>query len=108
MSTCPVDCIPQITLGIPISSSTTGLDPHTTRSTCGGISDGTGGAKQYELKRASGLVTLDLCSETSFDSQIRVYKKNGDCVAGNDDFCGLQSLVTFTAHVSETYNVWIQ
>jgi hypothetical protein len=66
----------------------------------------------YELRQASGEVTLDLCNEemgeTSFDSQIRVYKKNGDCVAGNDDFCGLQSSVTFTAHVSETYNVWIQ
>ena len=31
----------------------------------------------YELRQASGPVTLDLCNnETSFDSQIRVYKKN--------------------------------
>ena len=65
----------------------------------------------YRLSRASGLVTLDLCNnETSFDSQIGVYTKSGDCVAGNDDSdsCdGFQSSVTFNADLSETYDVWV-
>ena len=105
---CPQECIP-ITLGTPISDTTTGLPPLKTRAPCEDTSKGTGGAKMYRLSRASGLVTLDLCNnETLFDSQIGVYTKRGDCVAGNDDSCGFfRSSVTFNARASETYDVWV-
>ncbi len=41
--------------------------------------------------------TISTCSSTAFDSQITVYDDvTGTLLAYNDDFCGLQSTVTFT------------
>lgn len=57
-------------------------------------------------------VTASLCTanggSASFDSVLRVF--SGDCstlteIACNDDFCGLQSRVTFTADPGATYRI---
>jgi PKD repeat protein len=41
--------------------------------------------------------TINTCSSSAFDTQLTVYEDaTGNFVAYNDDFCGLQSSVTFT------------
>ncbi|MFH1319616.1 MAG: gliding motility-associated C-terminal domain-containing protein [Bacteroidota bacterium] len=50
--------------------------------------------------------TIATCGNTNFDTQITIYEPDGVTVAGfNDDGCGVQSTVTFTASVDGVYNV---
>ncbi|QQS29553.1 MAG: T9SS type A sorting domain-containing protein [Sphingobacteriales bacterium] len=63
----------------------------------------------YNLTGASGLVTLSLCG-SGYDTKIGVFSGTCGalvCVAGNDDFCGLQSQLTFTATLGTTYYVLV-
>ncbi|HKR05411.1 MAG TPA: HYR domain-containing protein, partial [Bacteroidia bacterium] len=57
-------------------------------------------------------ITLSLCTGTTYDSRLSVY--TGPCaslvlVSGgcNDDFCGLQSQVTFTGSAGVTYYILV-
>ncbi len=53
---------------------------------------------------------LNTCTGTSYDSKIGVFRGSCAgliCVAGNDDFCGLQSQVTFATTVGTTYFVLV-
>ena len=58
----------------------------------------------------TGLVTMDTCTSTNFDTRLAVYA-DGACPTGggiivcNDDFCGLQSGVDFAATNGTTYLV---
>lgn len=62
----------------------------------------------YKLVGATGPVTINTCSGTSYDSKIRVYKDSDDsCVTGNDDTCNYQSEVTFDAVQGTDYKVWV-
>ncbi len=74
-----------------------------------GTGNGTGGGLWYTLVGNGDNVTLDLCNST-YDTRINVYE--GDCaapvcVAGNDDFCGFQSTVTFAALPGITYYFYV-
>lgn len=68
----------------------------------------------YFFGGTGGDVTLSTCNNTDFDSEINVLTTN-DCVsfvniAGNDDGAnctGLESEVTFTTTVGETYFVYV-
>lgn len=54
--------------------------------------------------------TLNTCTGTTYDSKIGVFSGTCAalvCVTGNDDFCGLQSQVTFTATLGTTYYVLV-
>jgi hypothetical protein len=54
--------------------------------------------------------TLSLCTGTSYDSKIGVFTGTCAalvCVTGNDDFCGLQSSVTFPTTLGTTYYVLV-
>ncbi|MFZ1785937.1 MAG: reprolysin-like metallopeptidase [Ferruginibacter sp.] len=54
--------------------------------------------------------TLSLCAGTSYDSKIGVFTGTCAalvCVTGNDDFCGLQSQVTFTTTLGTNYLVLV-
>ena len=54
--------------------------------------------------------TLSLCTGTAYDSKIGVFSGTCAalvCVTGNDDFCGLQSQVTFTPVNGTTYYVLV-
>ncbi len=56
------------------------------------------------------LVTVSLCAATDYDSYLRVFD---DCdlaneLAGNDDFCGLQSEVTFQSDGTSTYYIMVE
>ena len=59
---------------------------------------------------AGATVTLDLCTSTTYDSKLSVYSGSCGgftCVAGNDDFCGLQSRVQFNTTPGTTYYVLV-
>ncbi len=56
------------------------------------------------------LVTISLCAATDYDSYLRVFD---DCdlaneLAANDDFCGLQSQVTFQSDGTSTYYIMVE
>ncbi len=54
--------------------------------------------------------TLNTCTGTTYDSKIGIFTGTCGglvCVTGNDDFCGLQSSVTFTATNAVTYYVLV-
>ena len=95
----------EITCGVPIESSTVGLDA-IGMPDCG-TSDGDGGAIWYKLVGAEGEVVLRTCTGTDYDSKIRVYTDEDECVTGNDDTCGFQSEVTFTAEADTYYKILI-
>ena len=70
-----------------------------------GTGDGTGGGVWYRFVGTGGSVTASLCG-SGYDTKIRVY--TGTCAAlvctvGNDDFCGLQSQVTWVSVLGTTY-----
>ncbi|MCW5900264.1 MAG: T9SS type A sorting domain-containing protein [Flavobacteriales bacterium] len=68
---------------------------------------GTGGQIWYVFTPAEdALVNVNTCTDTDFDSKLHVYTGACGtlvCVAGNDDACGLQSTVNFTATAGVTY-----
>ncbi|MBK9764970.1 MAG: hypothetical protein IPO87_16895 [Flavobacteriales bacterium] len=91
--------------GSTVASSTTGVPPN-----CGDFVAGTGGGVWYTLPGWDGPMVANLCSGTTFDTQMAVYTGtcgNFTCVAGNDDFCGLQSQLTWTGSSSETYTIYV-
>ncbi len=54
--------------------------------------------------------TLSMCTGTAYDSKIGVFTGTCAalvCVTGNDDFCGLQSQVTFATTLGTTYYVLV-
>ncbi|PCH89462.1 MAG: hypothetical protein COB88_01255, partial [Flavobacteriales bacterium] len=54
---------------------------------------------------AGASYTVTTCGDSDFDTQLTIYEPNGTTVAAyNDDDCGLQSTVTFTATTAGVYN----
>ena len=64
----------------------------------------------YKFYGTGATTTLTTCAaETDYDTKIRVFTaSDGTCVGGNDDFCGLQSSVTFVSEVGVEYDVLVQ
>lgn len=63
----------------------------------------------YSMAGDGSLTTLSLCG-SSYDTKIGVFSGSCGtftCVAGNDDFCSLQSQVTFTANIGTTYYILV-
>ena len=64
----------------------------------------------YSFVGSGNTVIASLCNGTSYDSKISAYTGTCDaleCVAGNDDFCGLQSEITFCANTGVTYYILV-
>jgi len=58
----------------------------------------------------AGAVDLNTCTGTTYDSKLGVFRGNCNalvCVGGNDDACGLQSRVNFTAQPNTTYYIYV-
>jgi hypothetical protein len=77
-----------------------------------GTSDGTNGGVWYLLTpSADAQITLSFCDGgTTFDSKVRVFTGTCDalsCVGGNDDFCGLQSQLTFDGTAGTPYYILV-
>lgn len=71
--------------------------------------DGTGGGVWYRIVGTGGTITASLCG-SAFDTKIRVYSGTCAapvCTAGNDDFCGLQSQVSWLSGGGTTYYILV-
>lgn len=65
------------------------------------------GGDQYTLQANAGCTyTISMCG-SAWDSQITVFDPSLNNVAYNDDFCGLQSQVTFTAGITGAYTIQV-
>jgi hypothetical protein len=63
----------------------------------------------YSYSGAAGDITVSLCTYTTYDSYLRVFDAcNGAEIASNDDSCGMQSSVTFTANGTSTYYIMVE
>ncbi len=70
---------------------------------------GTAGGVWYTYTGDGGTATLSTCG-ASFDTKIGVYTGTCGslvCAVGNDDFCGLQSSVSFPTTLGTTYRVLV-
>ncbi len=65
----------------------------------------------YSIAGTGGAITLSTCGgTTNYDTQIGVYSGSCaalTCVAGNNNFCGRQSTVTFNSTSGTTYYIWV-
>lgn len=62
----------------------------------------------YSYSGAAGDITASLCG-SGYDTLIRVFDScGGSEIASNDDSCGLQSQVTFTADGTSTYYIAVE
>jgi len=69
----------------------------------------TAGGVWYRLVGTAGSTTVSLCG-SGYDTKVGVFTGSCGaltCVAGNDDFCSLQSQVTFTATAGTTYYILV-
>ncbi len=74
-----------------------------------GTGDGTGGGVWFRFIGTGTQVTASLCG-SAYDTKIRVYTgacTGLACVVGNDDFCGLQSQVTWMGINGTTYHILV-
>jgi hypothetical protein len=64
----------------------------------------------YSYSGAAGDITLSLCDGgTDYDSYLRVFDAcDGTEIAGNDDFCDLQSELVFIANGTSTYYIMVE
>ncbi|MCB0571620.1 MAG: HYR domain-containing protein [Phaeodactylibacter sp.] len=76
--------------------------------TCG-VSNTAPGVWYYFTSPTSGSTTVSLCG-SSYDTKISVFSGSCGslvCVGGNDDFCSLQSQLSFSATAGTTYYVLV-
>jgi hypothetical protein len=97
-----------ITCGVGSVSGNTSLNPNDNASSGAAVcAIGTAGQVWYSLNiPQGGQVTLSTCGGATWDTRIGVYSGSCGalaCVAQNDDFCGLQSQLTFTANPGQSY-----
>jgi hypothetical protein len=74
-----------------------------------GTTDGTAGGVWYRFTGTGGTINASLCGST-FDTKIRVYTGTCGalaCTVGNDDFCGLQSQVSWPSTLGVTYYILV-
>lgn len=63
----------------------------------------------YSYNGPAGDITVSLCTNTTFDTLIRVFDACGGTeIISNDDSCGLQSSATFTANGTSTYYIMVE
>jgi hypothetical protein len=101
----PVTCGSSVA-GTTVNSTTTGQP-----AACGGYGAfQTAGGVWYTFTGTGDDVTMSLCGGSSWDTQLAVFTGTCGaftCVAGNDDFCGLQSEVSFSSVVGTTYYIYV-
>ena len=76
--------------------------------TCGTALNTAGGV-WYRFVGTAGSTTVSLCG-SGYDTKVGIFTGSCGaltCVTGNDDFCSLQSQVTFTATAGTTYYVLV-
>jgi hypothetical protein len=99
-----------LTCGSSVSGTTVGAPVATGLGTCTTTLNTAGGRWHTLFVANTGTVTVNTCSGTGFDSKLGVFTGTCGalvCVAGNDDACGLQSSVTFSATGGTTYLIYV-
>ena len=97
-----------LTMPATVAGSTVGATPDSDVSASCGTSITAPGV-WYSIAGNGNQVTASLCG-SAYDTKISVFTGTCDapvCVAGNDDFCGLQSEVTFCANSGMTYFILV-
>ncbi len=99
-----------LTCGSSVSGTTVGAPVASSLGVCGTSLNTAGGRWHTLLVPNTGTVTVNTCSGTGYDSKIGVFSGTCGalvCVGGNDDNCGLQSQVTFSATGGTTYLIYV-
>ncbi len=80
---------------------------------CGDNGSNSGRYKLFQYDSffcSGGQLTASTCGQTTLDTQLSVFQSQvppfGACIAGNDDFCSVQSQVTWSA-AGEVYDIVI-
>ncbi|GGD34708.1 DUF7619 domain-containing protein [Flavobacterium orientale] len=97
-----------VTCGTTVSQSTVGATIAGAPSFTCGTSPGAGGL-WYSYVGTGDIATMSLCN-SSYDTKIQVLTGSCGaftCVAGNDDFCGSRSQVTFVSTLGTIYYVYV-
>ena len=100
------DAIP-ITCGETVSGSTVGAN-NDFPGGCGTSISAPG--VWYSFEGTDQMTTFDLCG-SSYDTKVNVYEgdcNTFNCITGNDDACGIQSIVSFFAFSGMTYYILVQ
>ena len=95
-----------ITCGSTVTGTTIGATPESVPSSC--YDDNSTGSVWYSMVGTGAIVTASLCTGTTYDSQISVFTGTCgafSCANFNDDFCGVQSEVTFSTVSGTTYYI---
>ncbi len=77
---------------------------------CGTFNNSDAGGVWYSIAGTGDIITVSLCNNTDFDTQIAVYSGNCNgqvCIGGNDQSCGNQSEFSFTSDASTDYLVYV-
>jgi len=98
--------------GESVTGTTVGATIDSDAPTCGPSITSPGVWYSFDDNRGMpGELTFSLCDgSTNFDTKLSVYKGTCaalECVAGNDDFCGLQSEVTITSDGNTKYYILV-
>jgi subtilisin-like proprotein convertase family protein len=100
----------QVSCGSNVTGTTVGAPLYNDYVNCGafGVAPQTGVWYYYEGDNSD--VVASTCIGTPFDTRLTVYRGSCgafECVAGNDDACGLQSSVNFTALTGYDYYIFV-
>ena len=97
-----------LTCGVTVTGNTGSPFTADTAPVCG-VGNGTGGGVWYRITGTGQNITASLCA-SAFDTRIRVYTGGCSaltCVAGNDDFCGTRSQVTWNSITGTNYFILV-
>jgi hypothetical protein len=107
-------CADAIAVGVPSSTSGTTVGATIDTVPFCGTSTGTAPGVWYSVTGTGNTMTATTCNAgTAYDTKISVYCGNCantaglTCVAGNDDFCGLQSSVSWCSQSGATYLILV-
>ena len=98
----PIEC------GETVTGSTT-LATDNNPGFCGSGGDGSSGGVWYTITGTGGEITASACG-SGFDTQLAIYEGGCGtlaCVDGNDDFCGLQSEVSWNSTPGTEYAIYL-
>ncbi len=98
----PVNC------GVTIAGNTSTATPDAVP-VCNGVNLSSAPGLWYTFVGNGGTATVSLCG-SSYDTELGIFTgtcSSLNCVTANDDFCGLQSQVTFATTLGTTYYVLV-
>jgi hypothetical protein len=105
-STCATATL--VSCGVTVTGTTVGQPINAVAGTCGTALN-TAPGRWYTVYGGGGNITASLCG-SSYDTKIGIFSGTCAglvCVGGNDDFCGLQSQVSFNAVSGTQYYIYV-